>query len=53
MASKEYKLAAEKQDLTPFIKYMTPEEVDQSIVDYLDMLVKFKPAMEKDLKDMM
>jgi len=51
--SKEFKQAAEKQKLTAFIKYMTPEEVDQSIVDYLKMLGKFKPAMEKDVKDMM
>ncbi len=51
--SPEFKKAAEKQQLTPFLAYMSPKETDQAIVDYLDMLKKFRPAMEKDIKQQM
>jgi tripartite-type tricarboxylate transporter receptor subunit TctC len=50
--SKEFRALADKQDFTPFLKYMSPEECVQFIKDYLNMLAKFKPAMERDTKEM-
>lgn len=51
--SAEFKRKAEDQDLTPFLQYMTPAECEQAIADYLQLLKKFKPAMEKDVNQMM
>jgi tripartite-type tricarboxylate transporter receptor subunit TctC len=50
--SKEFRALADKQDFTPFLKYMSPEECVQFIKDYLNMLAKFKSAMERDTKEM-
>lgn len=51
--SKEFKDVAEKMQLTPFLQYLGPKETDQAMFDYMELLKKFKPAMQKDLKQQM
>lgn len=50
--SEEFRKAADAQDLTPFLKYMSPEECEAFMKDYLDLLKTYRPAMEKDLQSM-
>ena len=49
VASPTFRAAADAQDLTPFIRYMGPEECDRFVRDYLALLKEFRPAMERDL----
>lgn len=50
--SDDFKQRAKSLDLTPFVQYLTPEQGDKAMNDYIQMLRKFKPAMEKDHKEM-
>jgi tripartite-type tricarboxylate transporter receptor subunit TctC len=53
LESKAFRTLADKQELTPFVKYMSPEECKQFIDFYLNLVGKYKPAMERDMKSMM
>lgn len=53
METPEFRRLADQQDLTPFVKYRSPESCEQFVRDYLRLLAAFRPAMERDLAEMM
>src|SRR5690606_24983213 len=50
--SDEMRRLSDQQDLTPFLRYMSPAECEQFVTDYLNMLAEFKPAMQRDVEEM-
>lgn len=49
----EFQRLADQQDLTPFVKYRSPQDCEQFMHRYLSWLAEFRPAMERDLLEMM
>ena len=50
VASQTFRTAADAQNLTPFLRYMSPDECRKFVNDYLQLLKEFRPAMERDLR---
>lgn len=48
----DFLAGADDQGLTSFVNFMGPEECDEFIADYLELLEEFQPGMQADLDEM-
>lgn len=52
VASPEFRAAAEKDNLTPFLVDWDADRCSEFVAEYVALVKQYLPAMEKDLKDM-
>ena len=48
----EFIAGADAQNLTPFVRFMGPEECQSWVDDYVALLAEYRPSMEADLEEM-
>jgi putative tricarboxylic transport membrane protein len=52
LESDRFRQAAQEQDLLPFVNVWGPEESEDFIAEYLDLLAEYRGSMEQDVAEM-
>jgi tripartite-type tricarboxylate transporter receptor subunit TctC len=52
LSDPEFLVGADAQSLTPFVRFMGPQECMQWVDDYVELLAEFRDSMQADLDEM-